>query len=162
MSAVFWDEDDRPPPAERKRRRWQVVALGLVVLLAVGVAVAGLFPETLVGRYHDWQLRQYRKDILSGKLSPEALGAELLRRDDGLYYAVRLSQDPDPQVRAAAIERFVAGTSPAQRREPGDNYGGGLESGAEEGLEAPARRPRPHRPEEGHPRSVRHRCGRAF
>jgi hypothetical protein len=135
VSAGFWDEDDRPARAERKGWRWwQVAVLGLLLLAAVVIIGAGLFPEKLVGGYTEWRLGQYRKDILSGKLTPEALGAELLARDDGLYLATRLSEDPDPRVRSAAIERFVAGTSPARRREPGDNYGGGLEVGAEEGL----------------------------
>jgi hypothetical protein len=120
------------PPRRRGRPWWHLVALGLVLLVAAGVVVAVVFPERFVGGWHEWQLRRLRNDILSGKLSTEALRDELVRRDDGLYYAVRLSEDPDPRVRAAAIDRFVAGTAPAQKQ-PGDNRGG-MESWSEESL----------------------------
>jgi hypothetical protein len=121
MSTDFWSEDDRPasPPA-RRWRWWHFVALGLVILLAV-VAFAGFAaPELFANRWHNWQVQQLRKGILSGDVSPEQLRDDLMRRSDGLYFAERLSEDPDPRVRAAVVDRLIARGTPVKKQEPGD------------------------------------------
>ena len=121
MPTDFWSEDDRPTSAPSRRWRWwQVAALTLVILLAVVAVFGFFFPEVYADRWHEWQVRQFRQDILKGNLSPEALRDDLLKRNDGLLIALRLSEDPDPRVRAASIDRLVARGTPVLKQELGD------------------------------------------
>jgi hypothetical protein len=123
MPTQPWDDDDRPPSAPARRWRWwHVAALVLVIVGAVG-AVAGIaFPEKVADRWIGWQVRQVRQDILSGKLSPEALRDELLKREGGRLIARRLSEDPDPQVRAASIDTLTAHGTAVKKRDPQDPF----------------------------------------
>jgi len=119
MTSEPWSDDYRPPPPKRWRW-WHIATLVTVVLLAIAALVMVAFSEKLVGGWNDWQVSRLRANILDGNLSPEALRDELLKRDDGLYFAKRLSEDPDPRVRAASIDRLVARGTPAKKLEPDD------------------------------------------
>jgi hypothetical protein len=126
----------------KPRRRWLPrAALGFAVLMAMGVILTFAFPEKVPEAWCWWQLRQLRHDIVEGRLSADALCQDLLQRENGRYLALRLSEDPDPRVRAAAIDRLTAKATPARKREPppegifaiSDGYVG-LEAGAEDAL----------------------------
>jgi HEAT repeats len=135
MPTDFWSDDDRPAPLTKRRWHWwHIAALVLVVLLAILAVVGFTMSEKIVGRWNKWQLERIRKEILEGELSPEALRDELLERSDGLYIAARLSEDPDPRVRAAAIERLVAKATRAPSVEEAPVDFTGLEAGAEDPL----------------------------
>src|SRR5262245_39373517 len=123
MATDFWSDEDRPASPPRPRWRWwQVTALVLLILLVLFGFAAALAPDKLAGGWHSWQVRQLRRDILNGNRSPEALRDELLNRDDGLYLACRLSEDADPRVRAASIDRLIARGTPARKQEPGEGW----------------------------------------
>jgi hypothetical protein len=118
-----WQEDDQPGPQRRRGFRWwHVVALGGVCIVGV-LALSGLlFPEKMAGGWRDWQFKQFRRDILNGSLPADALRDELLKRDNGLLIALRLSEDPNPRVRAAAIERLIARGTPVRKQEPSNGH----------------------------------------
>jgi hypothetical protein len=133
-----WLDDDQPPsPPAPRWRWWHIVGLGGVFLAAVGGVIVGVFPETVVSKWHDRQIRHLRQDILNGNLSPESLRDDLHERGDGLYYACKLSEDSDPRVRLAVIDSLVADAAPARKREPGDppkEGGPNLTGGVEDAL----------------------------
>jgi hypothetical protein len=130
-------------PVSRTRRwRLHLTVLGVLVLLAMGVLIAFAFPQKVAEVSFWWQIRQLRHDIVEGRLSADALCQDLLQRENGRYFALRLSEDPDPLVRAAVIDRLAAKATPAQKREPppegqivaiSDPYVG-LEAGAEDAF----------------------------
>jgi hypothetical protein len=121
MPADFWSDDDRPQSPPRPRWRWwHVTALVLVILLVLFGFAAAIAPNKLAGGWIGWQVRQIKKDILSGKLSPEQLRDELRAREGGHHLALRLSEDEDPRVRAAVVGALAGWGRPATRREPRD------------------------------------------
>jgi hypothetical protein len=132
-----WLDDEQPPsPPAPRWRWWHIVGLSGVFLAAVAGVIVGLFPEKVVGKWHDWHIKQLRKEILDGNLSPEALRDDLVDRSDGFFYACKLSEDSDPRVRVAVIDTLVADAMPARKREPGEppNDTGPNMTGAVEGA----------------------------
>lgn len=119
MSTDFWSEDDRPQPRRaRGLRWWHVVGLALIGLLALFGVMGALFPREVADRWIGLQVRQIRADILNGTMSPAGLREHLQTRNGGLHLALRLSQDTDPRVRAAAIEALADRGQRAEKRDP--------------------------------------------
>jgi hypothetical protein len=123
MPAQPWDDDDRPASTPSRRWRWwHITALVVVIVGAVAAFLGIAFPEKLADRWIGWQVRQVRQDILSGNLSAEALRDELLKREGGSLIARRLSEDSDPQVRAAVVDTLTSRGTAVKKRDPQDPF----------------------------------------
>ncbi len=115
-----------PPPRSRRGHR-VVIALLLLVGLAGGAAY--LFRDEL---RDEWAIRQFRRAAAAD--DPELpqrrdeLRKRLLSREEKLDLAARLADDPDPKVRAAAIDVLLANQPVAPKQDAGERPPGGTRS----------------------------------
>ncbi len=105
-----------------RRRRWPRRAL-VVLLFAVLVGgPAYLFRGTL---QNEWAVWQFRRAAAADDPELPQYRDRLLARDENADLAARLADDPDPKVRAAAVDALLAGQPSAAKRAGGDRPAGG-------------------------------------
>lgn len=100
-------------PGAQPPRRWlrrTLLAAGFILL--IGAALAWLLRD-------EWFVWRFRQAARAGGAELETYRQQLDQRSDGLELAIRLSDDSDPKVRAAIIDRLVAKATPAPKVQRG-------------------------------------------